>query len=83
MEDLVVAQSGRILDGRAVEQLLPGRATCRRRDEQEVHGEAALDTAENTRPELRADVIASARRRIDDELVHRFATQPARPPATR
>jgi hypothetical protein len=33
--------------------------------------------APDTRPALRADVIASARRRIDDELVRRFAARPA------
>lgn len=37
--------------------------------------------AEDTRPALRADVIASARRRIDDELVRRFAAKPAYPTA--
>ena len=37
--------------------------------------------ADDTRPALRADVIASARRRIDDELLHRFAAKPAYPTA--
>jgi hypothetical protein len=37
--------------------------------------------AEDTRPPLRADVIASARRRIDEELLRRFAAQPAYPTA--
>lgn len=38
-------------------------------------------TAADTRPALRADVIAGARRRIDDELVRRFAAAPGFPVA--
>jgi hypothetical protein len=37
--------------------------------------------ADDTRPALRADVIAGARRQIDDELVRRFAAHPAYPTA--
>lgn len=37
--------------------------------------------AEDTRPALRADVIASARKQIDGELVRRFAAKPAYPTA--
>lgn len=37
--------------------------------------------ADDTRPALRADMIAGARRRIDDELVRRFAAHPAYPTA--
>lgn len=37
--------------------------------------------ADDTRPALRADVIAGARRRIDDELVRRFSARPAYPVA--
>jgi hypothetical protein len=40
---------------------------------------AAGYIAPDARPALRADVIAGARRRIDDELVRRFAARPAFP----
>jgi hypothetical protein len=41
-------------------------------------GAAALGVAApDTRPPLRADVIGAARRQIDDELLRRFAAQPA------
>ncbi|HEX3764838.1 MAG TPA: MXAN_6230/SCO0854 family RING domain-containing protein [Kofleriaceae bacterium] len=38
-------------------------------------------SADDTRPALRADAIAGARRRIDDELMRRFAAQPGYPAA--
>lgn len=42
---------------------------------------AAGYAADDTRPALRGDVIAGARRRIDEELVRRFSARPAYPGA--